>query len=139
MSNKSPINNLKLLQEVASPYDKAIKFSRKTLKKLLKSGYKIDLFVEYFYDGEEGLEHLTWIDENYEGVWGMTQKDVDNMVIATVRRFSHFTRRSRQKVFYRCFVKEHKNGTGTISFYLYMRDIDYCDYVIYLSRDSDWE
>ena len=131
MSNKTPINNLKLLYEVTKPYDKPIRLSSKYLKRLLKFGYKIELFTECFYDSEEGLEHLTWIDENHEGAWDMTQKDVDYMTIATVRRFSHFTRRLRQKVFHRCFIKHHKNGG--ISFYLYMRDIDYCDYIIYLS------
>ena len=131
MSNKKPIDNLELLSIVSKPYDKPVRLSSKYLKRLLKSGYKIELFTEYFYDSEEGLEHLTWIDENYECVWGMTQKDVEYMTIATVRRFSHFTRRSRRKVFCRCFIKHHKNGD--ISFYLYMRDVDYCDYIIYLS------
>lgn len=111
-----------------------ITFNSKQLKKLLKEGYYIHSLSELWYDGEEGLSYNNWIEEYEEGIWGMSQKDVEKAAKDAVLRFSHLTRRSNQKIVPR--VYKTTRGMFTM-IYLYMRDRIGCDYMIFLKKRGE--
>jgi len=134
---KKPIDSLeRFYAQLDSEIDIAdiITFNSKQLKKLLKNGYYIDSMSELWYDGEEGLSYNNWIEEYEEGIWGMSQKDVEKATKDAVRRFSHLTRRSNQKIVPR--VYKTTRGMFTM-IYLYMRDRTDCDYMIYLRKRGE--
>lgn len=133
---KKPIDSLerfyKEMHENSMHDAQIITFNSKKLKTLLREGYNIESLSELWYD-EQGLDYNNWIDEYGDGIWFMTQKDVDKMVIQdTVRKFSRLTRRAGQKVIPRAFKSIMSDDC--ISIYLYMRDRIKCDYVIYLRK-----
>jgi len=132
--HKKPIDSLeRFYAKFNSEIDIAdiIAFNGKQLKKLLKEGYYIHSLSELWYDGEEGLCYNNWIEEYEEGIWGMSQKDVEKAAKDAVRKFSHLTRRSNQKVIPRAY----KTTCGMFTIiYLYMRDRISCDYMIFLKK-----
>lgn len=112
-----------------------IAFNSKQLKKLLKEGYYIYSMSELWYDSEErGLDFNNWIEAYEEGNWGMSQKDVNEATKDAVRRFSHLTRRSNQKVIPRAYITTR--GMFTM-IYLYMRDRISCDYMIFFKKRGE--
>lgn len=140
MSRKKPINSSKMFRrELVSDFVRRtgmppviVRLSGKTMARLRKEGYRIETVSELWYDGEEGLDCNNWVDEYSEGTWGMSQKDVDEMAKHIVSRFSHFVRRSQQKVVPRAYKQER--GNGIIMYYLYMRDREFCDYAIFFKQ-----
>jgi hypothetical protein len=129
MSKKKPIDSFWMKH-----YSKkeGVVFSSKRLKSLLRSGYCVETVSELWFDSEEGLGYNNWVDEYAEGVWDMSQKEVNDMAYYVVRKFSHLSRRCAQKAIPRAYKKEE--SADTISFYLYMRDRGYCDYMIFLTK-----
>lgn len=132
---KKPIDNLKRFYDhFNSEMNIAdiIAFNSKQLKKLLKEGYYIDSMYEYWYDSEDGgLDFNNWIEDYEEGVWGMSQKDVERAAKYAVREFSHLTRRLNQKVIPRAYITTR----GTFKMvYLYVRDRIGCDYMLFLRK-----
>lgn len=135
---KKPIDSLELFyakldseKEIAD----IIAFNSKQLKKLLKEGYYIDSMYEYWYDSEEfGLDFNNWIEDYEEGVWDMSQKDVERAAKYAVREFSHLTRRLNQKVIPRAYITTR--GMFTVV-YLYMRDRIGCDDVLFLRKREE--
>ncbi len=137
MSRKKPIDSLeRFYNEFDSEIDvtNIINFNSKQLKKLLKDGYCVDSMSELWYDGEEGLSYNNWIEEYEEGIWWMSQEDVNKAVKYAVRKFSHLTRRSNQKVISRAY--ETTRG-AYLAIYLYMRDRIGCDYMIFFKKRGD--
>lgn len=138
MSNKKPIDSLeRFYHEFNSEADvtEIIDFNSKQLKKLLKDGYYIETVSELWYDSEEGgLDFNNWIEEYSDGVWDMTQKDVDNMAEYAVCTFSHLVRRPSQKVLPRAY--KAKRG-AYLAIYLYMRDRIGCDYMIFFKKRGE--
>lgn len=136
--HKKPIDNLeRFYANFNSEIDVAdiIAFNGKQLKKLLKEGYYIHSLSELWYDGEEGLSYNNWIEEYEEGIWGMSQKDVEKAAKDAVRKFSHLTRRSNQKVIPRAY----KTTRGKFKMiYLYARDRIDTDYAIFLRKRGEY-
>lgn len=135
MSRKKPIDSLeRFYNQFDSEMDitDIIAFNGKQLKKLLKDGYYIHSTSELWYDSEDGsLDFNNWIEEYEEGIWGMSQKDVEKVAKDAVRRFSHLTRRLNQKVIPRAYITTRGMF---IMIYLYMRDRIDCDYAIFLRK-----
>ena len=129
MSRKKPIHDLWLYHKRAKD---VVKFNGKQLKKLLKAGYYISSMSELWFDSEEGLGYNNWVEEYAEGVWFMSQKDVEDAVRAAAREFSHLSRRKSQKVIPRAYKQVAPKGAIVI--YLYMRDRGYRDYIIALEK-----
>lgn len=112
-----------------------ITFNNKQLKKLLKDGYCIETMSELWYDSEDGgLDFNNWIEEYAEGIWWMSQKDVDRATKDAVRKFSHLTRRSSQKNIPRAY--ETMRGEFKM-IYLYARDRIDTDYAIFLRKRGE--
>lgn len=109
-----------------------VRFNSKAMKRILKQGYYIKGVDELWFDGDEGIEHMIWIDENVKGNWGMTQKDVDDTAKYAVRKFSHLTRRAKWKAIPRSF--KHKHLDDSIMVYLFMRDKEGCDYAVFFEK-----
>lgn len=134
MSNKKPIDSL---ERFYHEFDSEIElpnicsFNSKRLKKLLKDGYYVDILSELWYDSEEGLSYNVWIDEYSDGVWWLSQEDVNRETKDAVRRFSHLTRRTSQKVIPRAYETTHGESK---MIYLYMRDRIRRDYMITLRK-----
>ena len=137
MSRKKPIDSL---ERFYAKFDSEINiadiitFNNKQLKKLLKDGYCVDSMSELWYDGEEGLDYNNWVEEYAEGIWWMSQKDVNEAVKYAVRKFSHLTRRPNQKVIPRAY---RTTRGAYLAIYLYMRDRIGCDYMIFLKKRGE--
>ncbi len=135
MSRKKPIDSLeRFYNQFDSEIDIAdiIAFNSKQLKKLLKDGYYIETMSEFWYDSEDGgLDFNNWVEEYAEGIWWMSQKDVDRATKDAVRKFSHLTRRTCQKGIPRAY--ETTRGEFKM-IYLYARDRIDCDYAIFLRK-----
>ncbi len=129
MSCKKPINDLWMYREKE---EFATVFNSKRFKKLLKDGYYISSMAELWFDSDQGLKFNNWIEEYVEGNWGMTQEEVERAVWYVVRKFSHLSRRSAQKVMPRAYNQVTPRGVITI--HLYMRDRGYHDYIIALEK-----
>jgi hypothetical protein len=137
---KKPIDSLeRFYKEMdAMPSSKKLyitTFNSKRLKRLLKDRYYVESVFELWFDSEAGLDHNNWVDENSEGTWGMTQKDVDNMAKYIVRNFSHLTRRRTQKAIPRSYRADGVDNA--ICLYLYMRDRIGCDYMIFFKKRGE--
>lgn len=135
---KKPIDSLerfyKELRNERMCGAQVVTFNGKKLKKLLKDGYYVENMSELWYD-EQGLDYNSWIDEYGEGIWFMSQKDVDEVVKDTVRRFSHLTRRAGQKAIPRAYKATMPDNC--IGIYLYMRDRIDCDYMIFFKKRGE--
>ena len=140
---KKPIDSLELFNEefngkLARQWGKRTiaRFSGKTVKKLLQKGCQVETVSELWFDSEEGLSFNNWVDEYPESSWGtmMTPEDMEDMARGVARKFSHLTRRPRQKVLPRCYKQEDDEY---IMFYLYMRDRGYCDYAIFFKKRGE--
>ena len=133
--HKKPIDSLERFYAMFdSEMDVAdiIAFNSKQLKKLLKDGYYIHSMSELWYDSEDGgLDFNNWIEEYEEGIWWMTQKDVNRATKDAVRKFSRLTCRASQKGIPRAY--ETTRGEFKM-IYLYMRDRIKCDYAIFLRK-----
>ena len=132
---KKPIDSLERFYAMLdSEMDVAdiIAFNGKQLKKLLKDGYYIHSMSELWYDSEDGgLDFNNWIEEYEEGIWWMSQKDVNRATKDAVRKFSHLTCRTSQKGIPRAY--ETTRGEFKM-IYLYTRDRIKCDYAIFLRK-----
>lgn len=135
---KKPIDSLeRFYAQLNSEKNTAniIAFNGKQLKKLLKDGYYIHSMSELWYDSEDGgLDFNNWIEEYEEGIWWMTQKDVNEATKDAVRKFSHLTRRSSQKNIPRAY--ETMRGEFKM-IYLYARDRIDTDYAIFLRKRGE--
>jgi hypothetical protein len=111
-----------------------ITFNSKKLKTLLRDGYYVETMSELWYD-EQGLDYNNWIDDYADGIWFMSQEDVNKVVRDTVRKFSRLMRRAGQKVIPRAYKATMSDDC--IGIYLYMRDRIGCDYMIFFKKRGE--
>lgn len=100
--------------------------SYKKLAALLKNS-KYAGYCEYWYCCH-GLYNNCWIDPFEEGVWSMSQNDVDMLLTAVLKESRRWLRNK-----YRTLLCEDSYGTHII---LVTRDVQLCDYVITLANDN---